>query len=136
MAPSLTDFGCKDSARIALGRAGLSHADIDTAHVYDCFSSTLLICLESMGFYERGAAGPAALAGEFAIHGRFPLNTNGGLLSYGSSGASGGMFHVVEAVRQLRGECGERQVSGPEVAFAHTLGGILSGHCSIVMARH
>ena len=89
-----------------------------------------------MGFYERGAAGPAALEGEFALGGRLPLNTNGGLLSYGSSGASGGMFHIIEAVRQLRGECADRQVHNAELAFAHTLGGTLSGHCSMVLARH
>ena len=135
MSPSLVDFGCKDSAATALGEAGLKHADVDCAHIYDCFTSTLLICLESMGFYERGEAGSAALSGEFAIDGRFPVNTNGGLLSYGSSGAAGGMFHVVEAVRQLRRECGERQVKDAEVAFAHALGGIFSGHCSIVLGR-
>lgn len=134
-APSLIDFGCKDSAAIALGKAGLKHADIDTAHVYDCFTSTLLICLESMAFFGRGEAGVAALAGDFAIGGRFPVNSNGGLLSYGSSGAAGGMSHVVEAVRQLRREAGPRQVKDAEVAFAHTLGGIFSGHCSMVLGR-
>lgn len=134
-APSLVEFGCKDSAAIALGKAGLKHSDIDSAHVYDCFTSTLLICLECMGFYERGEAGPAALAGELAIGGRLPVNTNGGLLSYGSSGAAGGMSHVVEAVHQLRRDSGERQVRGAEVAFVHTLGGIFSGHCSIVLGR-
>jgi len=134
-APSLVDFGCKESAADALAQAGLKHRDVDCAHIYDCFTSTLLITLESMGFYGRGEAGPAALAGEFAIGGRFPVNTNGGLLSYGSSGAAGGMFHVVEAVRQLRGECGPRQVKDAEVALAHTLGGIFSGHCSIIMGR-
>ena len=134
-APSLVDFGCKESATDALAQAGLKHKDVDCAHIYDCFTSTLLITLESMGFYGRGEAGPAALAGEFAIGGRFPVNTNGGLLSYGSSGAAGGMFHVVEAVRQLRGECGPRQVKDAEVALAHTLGGIFSGHCSIIMGR-
>lgn len=134
-APSLIDFGCKESAATALGQAGLRHADVDCAHVYDCFTSTLLISLESMGFFGRGEAGPAALAGEFAIGGRFPVNTNGGLMSYGSSGAAGGMFHMVEAVRQLRGECGPRQVEDAEVALAHALGGIFSGHCSIIMGR-
>lgn len=103
--------------------------------MYDCFTSTLLITLENMGFYEPGAAGQAAVNGEFAIEGCFPVNTNGGLMSYGSSGAAGGMFHVVEAVRQLRHECGERQVRDSSVALAHTQGGIFSAHCSIVMGR-
>ena len=134
-APSLVDFGCRPSVADALAQAGLKHGDVDCAHIYDCFTSTLLITLESMGFYGRGEAGPAALAGDLAIGGRFPVNTNGGLLSYGSSGAAGGMFHVVEAVRQLRGECGPRQVENAEVALAHTLGGIFSGHCSIIMGR-
>ncbi|WP_438502982.1 thiolase C-terminal domain-containing protein, partial [Acinetobacter baumannii] len=65
--------------------------------------------------------------------GKFPVNTNGGLLSYGSSGAAGGMSHAVEAVRQLRGEAGDRQVAGADLSFVHTLGGIFSGHCSIVL---
>jgi acetyl-CoA acetyltransferase len=89
-----------------------------------------------MGFYERGAAGHAALAGEFAIGGSFPVNTNGGLLSYGSSGAAGGMSHAVEAVRQIRGEAADRQVEDVELSFVHTLGGIFSGHCSIVLGRN
>ncbi|MBH1964142.1 MAG: thiolase family protein [Comamonadaceae bacterium] len=133
--PSLMDFGCKESTAIALGKAGLKPSDVDTAHIYDCFTSTLLICLESMGFFERGEAGPAALAGDLAIKGRFPVNSNGGLLSYGSSGAAGGMSHVVEAVLQLRRDAGQRQVKDAEVAFAHTLGGIFSGHCSMVLGR-
>lgn len=134
-APSLVDFGCRQSLSDALGQAGVTHRDVDCAHVYRCFTSTLLITLESMGFYGRGEAGPAALAGEFAISGRFPVNTNGGLLSHGSSGAAGGMFHVVEAVRQLRGECGPRQVRDVQVALARTLGGIFSGHCFVIIGR-
>ncbi len=133
--PSLLEYGAKESASIAFGEAGLTPADVDSAHIYDCFTSTLLICLEDAGFYGRGQAGEAALAGDFAVSGRFPVNTNGGLMSYGSSGAAGGMFHIVEAVRQLRHECGDRQIDSPEVAFAHTLGGVLSSHCSILLGR-
>lgn len=134
-APSLVEFGGKESAAIAFAEAGLTPKDIDSAHIYDCFTSTLLICLEDAGFYERGQAGEAALAGDFSVSGRFPVNTNGGLMSYGSSGAAGGMFHIVEAVRQLRHECGDRQIDSPEVAFAHTLGGVLSSHCSMIFGR-
>jgi acetyl-CoA acetyltransferase len=135
-APSLTEHGCAGSAARAFAEAGVEPKDVSSAHIYDCFTSTLLICLESMGFYEPGAAGQAALNGEFDISGRLPVNTNGGLMSYGSSGAAGGMFHVVEAVRQLRGEAEERQIASPQIAFAHTLGGIFSAHCSMVLGRH
>ncbi|HWS74733.1 MAG TPA: thiolase family protein [Quisquiliibacterium sp.] len=134
-APSLTDFGCKQSSRIAFERAGVKPADIDVAQIYDSFTITLLVELESIGFFARGEAGPAAQAGELGLGGRLPCNTHGGLLSYGHSGAAGGMFHVVEGVRQLRGEAQARQVPGAELAFVHGDGGILSAHCSLVLGR-
>ena len=134
-APSLTDYGCKNSAAAALGRAGLKQSDIDVVEIYDSFTITLLAELESMGFFERGEAGAAAAAGDLKIGGKLPCNTHGGLLSYGHSGAAGGMFHVVEAVEQLRGSAKGRQVDGAELAFVHGDGGILSAHCSIVLGR-
>jgi acetyl-CoA acetyltransferase len=134
-APSLTDYGCKNSAADALGRAGLKQSDIDVVEIYDSFTITLLAELESMGFFERGEAGAAAAAGDLKIGGKLPCNTHGGLLSYGHSGAAGGMFHVVEAVEQLRGSATGRQVDGAELAFVHGDGGILSAHCSVVLGR-
>jgi acetyl-CoA acetyltransferase len=134
-APSLTDFGCKQSAKRAFERAGVSSADIDVAEIYDSFTITLLVELESIGFFERGEAGPAALAGALGLNGRLPCNTHGGLLSFGHSGAAGGMFHVVEGVRQLRGECGARQVHDAELAFVHGDGGVLSAHCSLILGK-
>ena len=135
-APSLTEFGCKHSAAEAFGRAGVTASDIDVAEIYDSFTITLAVELESMGFFEKGEAGPAALAGELETGGRLPCNTHGGLLSYGHSGAAGGLFHFVEAVEQLRGQSGDRQVAGAELALVHGDGGILSGHCSIVLGRN
>lgn len=134
-APSLTDFGCKASAAQAFGQAGVKPSDIDIAEIYDSFTITLLVELESIGFFERGAAGPAIAAGALGPGGTLPCNTHGGLLSYGHSGAAGGMFHVVEAVTQLRHDAGRRQVGTPELAFVHGDGGILSAHCSLVLAR-
>lgn len=134
-APTLTDFGCKQSSRLAFQRAGVTPADIDVAEIYDSFTITLLVELESIGFFARGEAGAAASAGALGLGGTLPCNTHGGLLSYGHSGAAGGMFHVVEAVRQLRGEAEARQVSGAELAFVHGDGGILSAHCSLVLGR-
>jgi len=134
-APSLTEYGCKQSAATALGRAGLKPSDIDVVEIYDSFTITLLAELESMGFFERGEAGVAAAAGDLKIGGKLPCNTHGGLLSYGHSGAAGGMFHVVEAVEQLRGAAHGRQVEGAKLALVHGDGGILSAHCSVVLGR-
>jgi acetyl-CoA acetyltransferase len=134
-APSLTDFGCKQSSQRAFAQAGLTPADIDVAQIYDSFTITLLVELESMGFFERGQAGVAALAGELGLGGKLPCNTHGGLLSFGHSGAAGGMFHIVEAVRQLRGDADARQVKDAQTAFVHGDGGILSAHCSLILGR-
>jgi len=135
-APSLTNFGCKASSATAFARAGVKPSDIDVAQIYDSFTITLLVELESIGFFERGEAGPAALRGELGLEGRLPCNTHGGLLSYGHSGAAGGMFHAVEAVHQLRGHAEARQVDGARLAFVHGDGGILSAHCSLVLGAH
>ncbi len=134
-APSLTEFGCKMSARQAFARAGVEPKDIDVAEIYDSFTITLAVELESMGFFDKGACGAAAAAGDLAIGGRLPCNTHGGLLSYGHSGAAGGLFHFVEAVDQLRGDAGARQVADAELAFVHGDGGILAAHCSVILGR-
>lgn len=134
-APSLVDFGCKASSELAFKRAGVTAQDIDIAEIYDSFTITLAVELESIGFFQRGEAGLAALRGDLSLGGRLPCNTHGGLLSYGHSGAAGGMFHVVEAVRQLRGEATGRQVDDARLAFVHGDGGILSAHCSLVLGR-
>lgn len=132
-APSLVDFGCKASSAAAFARAGVKPKDIDVAQIYDSFTITLLVELESIGFFERGEAGLAAERGELGLGGRLPCNTHGGLLSYGHSGAAGGMFHAIEAVHQLRGRAEARQVDGARLAFVHGDGGILSAHCSLVL---
>jgi acetyl-CoA acetyltransferase len=134
-APCLTDFGCKASSRRAFEMAGVSAADIDIAEIYDSFTITLIVELESIGFFERGEAGAAVAAGALLKDGALPCNTHGGLLSHGHSGAAGGMGHVVEAVAQLRGLSGDRQVRDPQLAFVHGDGGIFSAHCSAVLAK-
>lgn len=134
-APSLTDFGCAQSAATAFARAGLGPREIDLAEIYDSFTITLMVELESIGFFGKGEAGPAIAEGAIALAGALPCNTHGGLLSYGHSGAAGGMFHIVEAVHQLRGDAGPRQVSGARTAFVHGDGGVLSCHCSHVLGK-
>ena len=132
-APSLVDFGCKTSSATAFARAGVKAGDINVAQIYDSFTITLAVELESIGFFERGQAGIAAAAGELGLGGKLPCNTHGGLMSYGHSGAAGGMFHAVEAVHQLRGTADARQVQDASLAFVHGDGGILSAHCSLVL---
>ena len=134
-APSLVEFGCKQSSERALKEADVNLTDIDVAQIYDSFTITLLVELESIGFFEKGDAGPAALEGALTYSGELPCNTHGGLLSFGHSGAAGGMFHVVEGVRQLRREAGSRQVPNVELCFVHGDGGILSAHCSLILGR-
>lgn len=113
--------------------AGVSHADIDLAMLYDSFTYTVLASLEALGFCGRGE-GPDFVKGQrTAPGGDFPLNTNGGGLSYTHPGMYG-IFTVVEAVRQLRGEVGDRQVNGCETALAHGTGGSMSSTGTVVLA--
>jgi acetyl-CoA acetyltransferase len=134
-AGSLTEFGCRISSQAAFGRAGVKASDIDVAEIYDSYTITIAVELESIGFFEKGTVGPAAAAGELGPGGRLPCNTHGGLLSYGHPGAAGGMYHVVEAVQQLRGTARGHQVNDAELAFVHGDGGVLSSHCSLVLGR-
>ena len=134
-APSLTEFACRQSSGQAFAQAGVTAADIDIAQIYDSFTITLLVELESIGFFQKGEAGPAILNGALGMGGSFPCNTHGGLLSHGHPGAAGGLFHIVEAVTQLRHTAMDRQVGKPDLVFVHGDGGILSAHCSLVLAR-
>lgn len=126
------DIGAAAAGRAAFARAGLRPADVDVAEVYDSFTITPLLSLEALGLAEPGQAGVLAAAGEFGPRGSRPLNTAGGGLSYCHPGQYGVLL-LVEAVRQLRGECGERQVPGVEVALAHGTGAILSHHATVLL---
>lgn len=135
-APSLVEFGAGDAARYAFSEAGIVPADVATAGIYDSFTITLMLLLEEIGFCGRGEAAYAAQAGRFSPEGELPLNTHGGLLSYGHSGVAGGMAHVAEVVRQMTGTAAGRQMNKPaEVGFIHGDGGVLSSHVSLVLTR-
>ena len=126
------DTGARASGAAAFARAGLSPSDVDVAQVYDSFTITPLLSLEALGFAAPGEAGALAAEGAYSPGGTLPLNTTGGGLSYCHPGQLGVLL-LVEAVRQLRGECGARQVAGAEVALAHGTGGILSHHATVLM---
>ncbi|MCP5265314.1 MAG: thiolase family protein [Burkholderiaceae bacterium] len=129
------NYGARDAAQAALAQAGLAVADIDYLAIYDSFSVTLAILLEEIGFAPRGGAAQRVRERVFDPGGPLPLNTHGGLMSFGHSGAAGGMCHAVEAVTQLAGRAGVRQVAPRHHAFFHADGGVLSSHVSIVMGR-
>jgi acetyl-CoA acetyltransferase len=126
------DTGAAASGAAAFARAGITPADVDVAQIYDSFTITPLLSLEALGLAEPGQAGVLAAEGAFAPGGDRPLNTSGGGLSYCHPGQYGVLL-LVEAVRQLRGECGDRQVPGAEVAVAHGTGGILSHHATVLL---
>ena len=130
--PSLTTTGAADSGRRAFAAAGLRPADVDVAQVYDSFTATVLLSLEALGFCGPGESGPFVGEGNTGPGGSLPMNTSGGGLSYCHPGQVG-LLLVVEAVRQLRGECGERQVDGAQVALCHGTGGILSHHATLIL---
>ena len=134
-APSMTHFGAARSGRIAYDMAGVAPRDIDVAQLYDCFTIVPIIELEELGFAERGAGGLFFEQGHARIGGRLPVNTHGGMLSHAHAGAAGGLFGIVESVRQLRGQEGDRQVEGAELALVHNEGGILSSHCTLILSN-
>ena len=134
MAPSLTHTAARDSAAIAYEMAGVTPDEIDVAELYDCFTIVPIIELEEMGFVKPGEGGAFFEEGHARLGGRLPVNTHGGMMSHAHAGAAGGLFDFVEAARQLRGECGERQVPDAELALVHVEGGILSSHCTAILA--
>jgi len=135
LAPSLTRFGAVQSGKAAYDMAGLGPADVDFAELYDCFTIVPIIEAEELGLADEGAGGDLFASGASAIEGRMPINTHGGLLSYAQAGASGGMHGIIEAVRQLRGQEGARQVANHELALVHNEGGILSSHCTMLLGN-
>ncbi len=134
-APSLTHFGAGLALDRALEQAGLVAQDIDVALVYDCFTIALLINAEDLGFAGRGEAGASFRDGSFARTGRLPINPHGGLLSHGYPGRAAGIGNLVEAVVQLRGDAGDRQVDGAEVTMTHGMGGLFATHGVLLLAR-
>jgi len=126
--------GAVESGKRAFAMAGITPQDIDVVEVYDSFTITVLLTLEALGFASRGGAADLLLSGKTRPGGSFPLNTSGGGLSYCHPGQYG-ILLLIEAVRQLRGECGERQVPNARRALAHGTGGIISTHATVILEK-
>lgn len=131
--PDYTSTWARNSGPRALQRAGVTHDDIDLAMIYDSFTYTVLVTLESLGFCGPGEAADFVANQRTAPGGDFAMNTSGGGLSYTHSGMYG-MFLVLEAVRQLRGECGERQLDDPKICLINGTGGQLSSTGTTILA--
>ena len=114
----------------AFERAGLTPDDVDVALLYDCFTIVVLMQLEDYGFCAKGEAGAFVEGGRIGPSGDLPVNTSGGLLA---EGYGGGMLHVIEAVRQLRGEAGERQVEDAKVALVSGHGLGMNTHSTLIL---
>jgi acetyl-CoA acetyltransferase len=130
--PDLTVTAATQSGREAYAMAGLGAKDMDVVQLYDAFTINTLLFLEDLGFCKKGEAGAFVRDGGIAPGGRLPVNTNGGGLSCVHPGMYG-IFALIEAVRQLRGECGDRQVAGAHTAIAHGNGGTLSSQSTAVL---
>jgi acetyl-CoA acetyltransferase len=130
--PDLTVTAATDSGPRAYEIAGVGPEDVDVAMLYDAFTINPILFLEDLGFCEKGEGGAFVAGGRIAPGGELAVNTNGGGLSYNHPGMYG-LLLVIEAVRQLRGECGERQVEGAEVALAHGNGGVLSSQVTAIL---
>jgi acetyl-CoA C-acetyltransferase len=112
------------TGKLAFERAGVKHADIDMGMIYDSFTITVISQLENLGFCKRGEGGAFVSRGRIRFDGAFPINTDGGGLSSNHPGMRG-IFLVIEATKQLRDECGPRQVKDCKLAIAHCTGGAL-----------
>ena len=130
--PDLTVTGALQSGREAYAMAGLGASDIDVVELYDAFTINTILFLEDLGFCPKGEGGRFVEGGHIAPGGGLPVNTNGGGLSYCHPGMYG-LFLLIEAVRQLRGEAGARQVPDAETAIAHGNGGVLSSQSTVIL---
>jgi acetyl-CoA acetyltransferase len=134
-ARSLTTSAAVDAGRRACRMAGVGPGDVNFANLYDCFTPVVLILLEDLGFCAKGEGGAFVEAGNIAPGGRLPVNTHGGLLAHCHPGHPGPMFALTEAVRQLQGNAGERQLARAELGLVHGQGGVMSSHCTVILGR-
>jgi acetyl-CoA acetyltransferase len=130
---SLTATGAYETGARAFAKAELRPQDIDVVQVYDSFTITALLSLEGLGFCKPGESGDFVMDGKLRPGGSFAMNTTGGGLSYCHPGMFG-IFLLIEAVRQLRGTCGARQVAGARTALCHATGGFLNTHATVILA--
>ena len=132
--PDLTVTAAATTAPRAFSEARVTPGDIDMAMIYDSFTITVLVLLEDLGFCKKGEGGAFVQEGRISLGGQLPVNTDGGGLSSNHPGMRG-IFLIIEATRQLRGQCGPRQVENAKLAVAHGSGGLLSSQATTILGR-
>lgn len=131
MAPDLLNNGARLSGDTAFAQADVARDEIDFVQLYDCFTIAVALQLEHLGFCGRGEGAAFAHSGALAPEGRLPFNTNGGMLSF----HNGGIYHVTEAVTQLRHAAGARQVADAELGLVQGNGGVYAHHATVILGR-
>ncbi len=132
--PDLTVTAAAVTGPRAFAEAGVRPDQIDVAMIYDSFTITVLLLLEDLGFCKKGEGGAFVQDGRIALGGQLPINTDGGGLSANHPGMRG-IFLLIEATRQLRGQCGPRQVKDAKLAVAHGSGGLLPSQATAILGR-
>lgn len=132
-AEDMLDTPIGAASRMAFGMAGCKPADVHMAQIYDCYTITVLLSLEGAGFCERGQGMRFVREHELGFNGDFPLNTHGGQLSFGQSGSAGGMSQVVEAMQQIQGRAGPRQLKRHDLAYVSGTGGVMSEQGALIL---
>jgi acetyl-CoA acetyltransferase len=130
--PDITATAAQESGARAFAMAGLSPADVDQAQLYDAFTINPILFLEDLGFCPKGEGGRFVEGGRIAPGGALPVNTNGGGLSFCHPGMYG-IFTLIEAAIQIRGEGGDRQVDGTDIVLCHGNGGTFSSQATVLL---
>lgn len=121
------------ASRKAFAMAGLKPSDMHMAQIYDCYTITVLLTLEDAGFCAKGEGLKFLREHDFTFKGDFPMNTHGGQLSFGQTGSAGGMTQVIEAMQQIQGRCGERQLARHDLAYVSGTGGVMSEQGALIL---
>jgi acetyl-CoA acetyltransferase len=134
-ARDFTSMGARESARRAFQGAGLKPADVHVAEIYDAFTMNPIMFLEETGLVPAGRGGAFFLEGRGAPGGSLPVNTYGGLLSFGHTGDASGMSMIIEGALQVMGLGGERQIADADIALVHSYGNMMSEHSTLILGR-
>ena len=121
------------ASRKAFSMAGLKPSDVHIAQIYDCYTITVMLSLEDAGFCAKGKGMRFLREHDFTFKGNFPMNTHGGQLSFGQSGSAGGMSQVIEAIHQIQGRAGQRQLARHDLASVSGTGGVMSEQGALIL---